>query len=287
MNRKQTSSPQKKAQTKSSGRSEELGEIIDRMPMAFGKWVALAVVIFAALFLLFGWIIKYPDMVTGQIKINAQNPTIRLVANSTGNLLLLSHKAQEEVKKGEYIAVVQNPASTEDVRKIADLINRIDFDGTHLLALKDTFPDKVYLGEINPQYYAFLAVLKAQCDYLQQNVYEKQRENITTSIEWKKKIVREAEDSQKAAKDRMDVAQKWLKRYVSLDQQEIATYEYETDQIKNNYLTTVQEVQNINREIASTRMQITEAYHRLEQLEVEQLEKERELKVELCPLIRT
>ena len=63
---------------------------------------------------------------------------------------------------------MQNPASTEDVRKIADLINRIDFDGTHLLALKDTFPDKVYLGEINPQYYAFLAALKAQCDYLQQ-----------------------------------------------------------------------------------------------------------------------
>ena len=182
-------------------------------------------------------------MVTGQIKINAQNPTVRLVANSTGNLLLLSHKAQEEVKKGEYIAVVQNPASTEDVRKIADLIDRVDFEGTHLLILKDTFPDKVYLGEINPQYYAFLAALKAQCDYLQQNVYEKQRENITTGIEWKKKIVQEAEDSRKAAKDRMEVARKWLKRYVSLDQQEIATYEYETDQIKNNYLTTVQEVQ--------------------------------------------
>ena len=61
-----------------------------------------------------------------------------------------------------------------------------DAADSHLLALKDTFPDKVYLGEINPQYYAFLAALKAQCDYLQQNVYEKQRENITTSIEWKK-----------------------------------------------------------------------------------------------------
>ena len=61
MNRKQTPSPQKKAQTKSFGRSEELDEIIDRMPMAFGKWVALAVIVFAALFLLFGWIIKYTD----------------------------------------------------------------------------------------------------------------------------------------------------------------------------------------------------------------------------------
>ena len=35
MNRKQTPSPQKKAQTKSSGRSEELDEIIDRMPMDY------------------------------------------------------------------------------------------------------------------------------------------------------------------------------------------------------------------------------------------------------------
>ncbi|MFS3006611.1 hypothetical protein AAH021_04940 [Bacteroides thetaiotaomicron] len=71
-------------------------------------------------------------------------------------MLLLSHKAQEEVKKGEYIAVVQNPASTEDVRKIADLIDRVDFDGTYLLTLKDTFPDKVYLGEINPNTMPFL-----------------------------------------------------------------------------------------------------------------------------------
>lgn len=74
MSRKQTPSLQKKAQTKPSGRSEELDEIIDRMPMAFGKWVALAVIVFAALFLLFGWIIKYPDMVTGQIKINCAEP---------------------------------------------------------------------------------------------------------------------------------------------------------------------------------------------------------------------
>lgn len=281
MSRKQIPSPQKKAQTKPSGRSEELDEIIDRMPMAFGKWVALAVIVFAALFLLFGWIIKYPDMVTGQIKINAQNPTIRLVANSTGNLLLLSHKAQEEVKKGEYIAVVQNPASTEYVQKIADIMGKISMEDVQLPTFRDSFPDKMSLGEINSQYYAFLAALKAWCDYMSRNVYEKQKDNIAAGIQWKKEIVGEAEEARKAAKDRMDVAQKWLKRYTSLDRQQIATYEYETDQVKNNYLTTVQEVQNINREISSTRMQITEAYHQLEQLEIEQKEKERNLQVEL------
>ena len=136
-------------------------------------------------------------------------------------------------------------------------------------------------GEINSQYYAFLAALKAWCDYMSRNVYEKQKDNIAAGIQWKKEIVDEAEEARKAAKDRMDVAQKWLKRYTSLDRQQIATYEYETDQVKNNYLTTVQEVQNINREISSTRMQITEAYHQLEQLKIEQKEKERNLQVEL------
>ena len=44
MSRKQIPSPQKKAQTKPSGRSEELDEIIDRMPMAccqqYGEFAA-------------------------------------------------------------------------------------------------------------------------------------------------------------------------------------------------------------------------------------------------------
>ena len=196
-------------------------------------------------------------------------------------MLLLSHKAQEEVKKGEYIAVVQNPAATEDVQKIADIMGKISMEDVQLPTFRDSFPDKMSLGEINSQYYAFLAALKAWCDYMSRNVYEKQKDNIAAGIQWKKEIVDEAEEARKAAKDRMDVAQKWLKRYTSLDRQQIATYEYETDQVKNNYLTTVQEVQNINREISSTRMQITEAYHQLEQLKIEQKEKERNLQVEL------
>ena len=185
------------------------------------------------------------------------------------------------MKKGEYVAVVQNPASTEDVQKIADIMGKISMEDVQLPTFRDSFPDKMSLGEINSQYYAFLAALKAWCDYMSRNVYEKQKDNIAAGIQWKKEIVGEAEEARKAAKDRMDVAQKWLKRYTSLDRQQIATYEYETDQVKNNYLTTVQEVQNINREISSTRMQITEAYHQLEQLEIEQKEKERNLQVEL------
>lgn len=271
----------KKLKSKSSKRSEELDGIIDKMPMTFGRWVAIAVVSFAFLFLLFGWIIKYPDTVTGQIKINAQNTTVRLVSNVSGNLHLFSRKAQDKIQKGEYIAVIQNPARTRDMKRISEIINKKDFTEEQLLQLRDTFPDEVSLGEVNMNYYSFLAALRTKSDYKEGNIYEKQKENILADIEWKKRMIDDAEKTLKAAKERLDMGQKWLDRYISLNKKEVATYEYEVDQMNNNYLLLVQEVQNILREISSTRMQITEAYHRLEQLNIEQKEKERNLQVNI------
>ena len=272
---------EKKPKTKSGKRSEELDGIIDKMPMTFGRWVAIAVLFFAFMFILFGWIIKYPDTVTGQIKINAQNSTVRLVTNTAGNLHLFSHKAQDEIKKGEYIAVMQNSARTEDMRRISEIIGEKDFAEDELILLKDTFPDKVSLGEVNMTYYSFLAALKTQADYREGNVYEKQKANIQADIEWKKQIIKDSGKAQKAAQERLEVARKWLSRYESLNKKEVATYEYEVDQVKSNYLMLVQEVQNIHREISSIRMQIAEAYHKLEQLNIEQKEKERKLQVDI------
>lgn len=83
-------------------RSEEISDIINRMPMAFGRWVAFAVLVFSGFLLLFGWIIKYPDTVTGQIKINSNNAPVKLVANMSGNIHLFSYKAQDWIKKGDY-----------------------------------------------------------------------------------------------------------------------------------------------------------------------------------------
>ena len=272
---------QQHVKTKPSRRSEEVDDIIDRMPMAFGRWVAIAVVFFAMLFLLFGWIIKYPDMVTGQIRINARNPAVRLVANTSGNLHLFSRKPQEDVYKGEYIAVLKNPAYTKDIQKVAKLIRNIESNSVSLFDLKETFPDKVSLGEVSVQYYSFLSALKAMSDYIRANLYEKQKESISADIKWKKKIAHEAERSLETSKQRLDITRKWFTRDVTLNSENKLISEFESDQSRNIYLTGQQEIQNINKEITSTRMQIAENYSRLEQLELEQKEKERNLQVDV------
>lgn len=271
----------KKAESSPGKRSEEISDIVDRMPTSFGRWVAIAVVIFTGFLFLFGWIIKYPDTVTGQIKINSSNAPVKLVANISGNLHLHTHKAQDEVQEGDYIAVIQNPAETEDVIKISTLINQFDPNKEFLSEAKNIFPDKISLGDLSLRYYTFLSALKNQCDYEEDNVFEKQRISLLDDIKWKNIILQESKEILKVSRQRLDISQKWFDKHTSLNKEIIVTYEYEVDRSMNEYLAIKQEVQNLKKEIASIQMQIMENQNRQNQLNVEQKEKERKLRLDV------
>jgi multidrug resistance efflux pump len=262
-------------------RSEEIMDIVGRMPIAFGRWVAIAVVIFSMLLLFFGWIIKYPDTVTGHIRLNSGNAPVKLVANVSGNIHLASFRAQDDVKKGDYIAVIDNPAVTDDVRAIAALTVRFNPNEPLNDSFRQIFPEKVSLGDLNMKYYSFLSALKNQCDHIKDNVYEKQRISLLDDIEWKQNILNESEQLMQTTQQKLDISRKWLEKYASLNKDDIVTYEYEVDRSRNDYLTAKQEEQNLRKEIASIKMQITENRNSLIRLEVERKEKERTLQMDL------
>lgn len=251
------------------------------MPMAFGRWVAVAVVIFSALLFFFGYIIKYPDTVTGQIKINSTNAPVRLVANVSGNIQFLYFKARDEVKKGEYVAVLQNSAVTEDVRKIIAFVNSFDLNRP-LSESVSLLPDKLSLGDLNLDYYTFLSALKSKHDYEKDNVFEKQKKMLSDDIEWKEKLINESDSILKTSQLRLDISRRWFEKYSSqntVDNKIIS--DREADVSKNEYLTLMQDLQSRKKEISSIRMQIMESQNRLNQLDVEQKEKERQMQLDL------
>ena len=262
-------------------RSEEIVDIVDRMPMTFGRWVALSVLIFSILLALFGWIIKYPDIVTGHIQINSSNASVKLVANVSGNIHLMDYKAQDDVTADSYLAVINNPAVTEDVRKIAGLI--LSFNPVEDLqsGVQSEFPDKVSLGDLDLKYYSFLSALKTNCDYLKDNVYEKQKSSLLDDIRWKNNLLEESKKLLTIVRQKLTISQKWLDKYSSLNKDDIVTYEFEVDQSTSAYLSAKQDEENLNKEIVSDQMQITDDQNRLNQLTVEQKEKERQNRLDL------
>lgn len=265
-----------------SKRSEEVSDIIDRMPTAFSKWVAAAIIVFSVLLFVFGWLIKYPDVVTGQIKINSIMSPVKLPAHVSGKINILGFKAQDTIKEGEYIAVIQNSANTDDVKKIASLINEFDPNESRTFERMVTlFPEKVSLGELNMNYYSFLSSLKGLIDYSDDNIYKQQQMSLADGLSWQKKILNETKNALAISTENLEISEKWFDKYSSLDKDIVVTHELEIDKSRMEFLSAKQNRQNLIKEIASVEMQITESENKLAQLSVERKEKERQLHLEL------
>ena len=278
---KRKSRNQPETESEISPRSDEILDIVDRMPMSFGSWVAIAVVIFSALLFLFGYIIKYPDTVSGSIKINSSIAPVKLVANISGNIQDLFFNPREDIKKGDYIAVIQNSAATDDIKKIITLVNQFDIYQS-LLECVELFPEKVSLGDLNLDYYTFFIALKSKHEYNITNVFEKQRKMLEDDIHWKKKLLEESEEILKTTQIRLEIAKQWLDKYSEQNiEDDKVIADWEVDQKKSEYYMLIQEEQNRKKELSTIRMQIMESQNRLSQLDVEQKEREQRLQLDL------
>ena len=261
-------------------RNEEICDIINRMPTHFGKWVAIAVVIFTLLLLTFGWAIKYPDVVSGQITINSSTAPIKLVAGSSGKITLSHIRPQDTVCENSYLAIIQNPANTEDVQKINSLLSQIASKRANPQLWIDTFPENVSLGELNLKYFSFLTAAKNIRNYEQENTYEQQIKNLKEYINWQNILIRQINSDTLTTREKLDMLDKWLKRKNTLYQKDMIT-EKEYDDLKTEYLNTCSEHQQLQKSITTIHIQIAEAEGKLNLLKTEKAEKEQQMSLEL------
>lgn len=261
-------------------RNEEICDIIDRMPTQFGKWVAIAVIIFALLLLIFGWAIKYPDVVSGQITINSNIAPVKLVAGSSGKIKLNHFHPREAVTEDCYIAIIQNSANTEDVQKVSKLLFQIDPNHSKPKQWIDSFPENVSLGELNLKYFSFLTAAKNIRNYEQVNTYEQQIKSMEDYIRWQNILIRQTCTDTLTSREKLDMLDKWLQRKNSLYRKDMIT-EKEYDDLKTEYLNTCSENQQLQKSITTIHVQISEAEGKLNLLKTEKAEKEQQMHLDL------
>jgi multidrug efflux pump subunit AcrA (membrane-fusion protein) len=101
-------------------RSEEVQEIMGRMPSWIIRW-GILVVGFIIIGLFIGSnFIKYPDRVMSNISITSDNPPVKIVANSTGRIQQLFVKQNDAIQKNDLLIILENNAKLEDVMKLKD-----------------------------------------------------------------------------------------------------------------------------------------------------------------------
>ena len=135
-------------------RSEEVQEILTRVPHWMIRWGNIIVLIILLVMMMFSYFMKYPDILTTQVVITTQNPPEKLVARTTGKIAKILVEDRVEVEPKTPLAIIENTANYNDVFQLIACVDTISINKAQF-----NFPfDKLnilQLGEIQNAFTIF------------------------------------------------------------------------------------------------------------------------------------
>ena len=153
-------------------RSEEVTDIIERMPTGWTRIVVTIIMIIVIVMVSLGFIIKYPDTVMGQISITGEKAPVRLISSASGRLQLLV-KNNSKVEKGTCLGYLETGAVYEDVLRLDTICSVILKEDTQLL-----LPGNLELGALSAYYYDFVLAYKQYDQLRRTKVYDNMRQKL-------------------------------------------------------------------------------------------------------------
>lgn len=133
-------------------RSEEVQEILTRVPHWMIRWGSVVVLLIVLSLFFVSWLVKYPDVITTQIVITTNTPPEKLVAKVSGKIETILVEDKATVYKNTPLAVIENAANYKDVFLLKGMVDTIDID-------KDKFPFEklkmAQLGEVESYFAVF------------------------------------------------------------------------------------------------------------------------------------
>ena len=134
-------------------RSEVIQDILTSPPNRLIRWGNTLVLLILILILFFSWFIKYPDMVTAEVKIMSNVPPEKLRANASGRFEQILVKNNQKVKAGTILAVIENPAIFDEVKQLKTIIE--DFEKNNHFNFPIETCSQLKLGNIGQAYTQF------------------------------------------------------------------------------------------------------------------------------------
>ncbi len=109
-------------------RSQEVSDILGRVPSWVTRNGTLLFTLVIFLLISGAWFYRYPDVRKATVVITSVNPPVSLQARSTGKIIALLVEDNQEVREGEVLAVLENPA---DFVSMIDLRFQLQYLSEH------------------------------------------------------------------------------------------------------------------------------------------------------------
>ena len=260
-------------------RTEEIGDIIDRMPHRTGRIVAVIVVTLAGMLLFFGWLIEYPEKVSGPVSVTARQAPVKLVANSSGKLHLLKNNS-DTLNENEIFAFIDNPAKLDDILEIEDYLLRNKPDSLYRNPAVIKASSSLSLGELSMQYSAFLNSVEKVEQYRSGKPYEKKLRSLDTLLKSQLKLMASNHEQLKTRISSLRIAEKSVHRDSSLFLTSTIA-EIDIDRSSISYFGVLESRQAMEKDNTAFGIQIEDTRYKLQMLILERKETETKLKMDM------
>lgn len=206
-------------------RSEEVQDIIERMPTRWCAWVALIVSILMSMLIGLSFLISYPDTVDGEVSITGAKAPLRLVSRSNGRLHLLKEPNQT-ISQNATIAYIESGASYNDVQLLKAYLERSP----------KPLPSNLKLGELGGSYNSYLIAVEHWERLMKSDRYKTMRKSIEAQIQSNKDVVQQLSNSLAFKEKVLYNLQKAMERDSILASKKVVS-KSELEQTQNTLLT--------------------------------------------------
>lgn len=134
--------------------SEEVKDILSDPPRSIVRWGNTILLLFFAIILTLSWLIKYPDIVTGQAVLTTLNPPQKEYGRFTEKIDSIFVENQSNVSKAQHLALIENTARYKDVMLLKSHINKIKVSKNNVSFDLNSLP-MLFLGEIEVDFSLF------------------------------------------------------------------------------------------------------------------------------------
>lgn len=160
--------------------SEEIQEIMGRIPGWIIRWGISVIFTLFVVLLLISVFFRYPETISSSIVITTLNPPSDLIARSTGKIEYLLVGNQQDVKQNDIVAVLFNTADYRSVLKLEQLLmdSVKSIDASNAILAEDMGQ----LGELQPYYSSLKKSSQAYAHYMQMQAIPLQQQHIKNQI---------------------------------------------------------------------------------------------------------
>lgn len=208
--------PEKEPSRKIELQSREIEDMLGRVP----SWITrngMILFLFLLALLIFGsWVFKYPDIKRARVLITSVNPAADIEARTSGKIMGLFVNDNELVAEGDVLAVIENPASYEDVLELKSGI--LVFDTISIVDVEADLPElrSAQLGTIQTDYSIFLKAFRDYTEFRRLDYHQRRIVLLRSELDRQREYARSLNERARITEEEYNLAQRQANRDADL-----------------------------------------------------------------------